>query len=47
MSAAVHLRADKTLPEEAASDLAKLIVIAHAELKRRALKRRVDVSSWL
>jgi hypothetical protein len=46
-SAAVHLRADKTLPEEAASDLAKLIVIAHRELARRALKRRVDVSSWL
>jgi transcriptional regulator with XRE-family HTH domain len=46
-SAAMHLRADQILPEEAASDLAKLIVIAHRELARRALKRRVDVSSWL
>lgn len=45
--AAVHLRADQTLPESAASDLAQLIVIAHRELARRALKRRADVSSWL
>ncbi len=45
--AAVHLRADQTLPEGAASDLAQLIVVAHRELARRALKRRVDVSSWL
>jgi transcriptional regulator with XRE-family HTH domain len=45
--AAVHLRADQTLPEGAASDLAYLIVVAHRELARRAQKRRVDVSSWL
>jgi len=45
--AAVHLRADQTLPEGAASDLAQLIVVAHRELVRRAQKRRVDVSSWL
>ncbi|MGA2605961.1 MAG: helix-turn-helix transcriptional regulator [Halobacteriota archaeon] len=45
--AAVHLRADQTLPEGAASDLAQLIVVAHRELARRAQKRRVDVSSWL
>jgi transcriptional regulator with XRE-family HTH domain len=45
--AAVHLRADRTLPENAALDLAQLIVAAHRELARRALKRRVDVSSWL
>jgi hypothetical protein len=45
--AAVHLRADQTLPEGAASDLAHLIVVAHRELARRAQKRRVDVSSWL
>jgi hypothetical protein len=34
--AAVHLRADQTLPEGAASDLAQLIVVAHGELARRA-----------
>src|ERR1700733_14522532 len=45
--AAVHLRADKTLPEGAATDLAQLIVVAHRELARRAQKRRVDVSAWL
>jgi transcriptional regulator with XRE-family HTH domain len=45
--AAVHLRAEQTLPEAAAGDLAQLIVIAHRELARRAQKRRVDVSSWL
>lgn len=45
--AAVHLRADQTLPENAASDLAQLILVAHRELARRALKRRVDVSSWV
>jgi len=45
--AAVHLRADQTLPVTAASDLAQLIVVAHHELARRAQKRRVDVSSWL
>ena len=45
--AAVHLRADQTLPEGAAADLAQLIVVAHRELARRAQKRQVDVSSWL
>jgi len=45
--AAVHLRADQTLPEAAAADLAHLIVVAHRELARRAQKRRVDVSAWL
>jgi transcriptional regulator with XRE-family HTH domain len=45
--AAVHLRADQTLPEAAALDLAKLIVVAHRELARRVKRRRVDVSSWL
>lgn len=46
LAAAVHLRADKTLPPEAAADLAQLIVIAHQELARRKQKRQVDVSSW-
>jgi transcriptional regulator with XRE-family HTH domain len=45
--AAVHLRADQTLPAAAASDLAQLIMVAHRELARRAQKRRVDVSTWL
>jgi transcriptional regulator with XRE-family HTH domain len=45
--AAVHLRADQTLPEAAATDLAQLIVVAHRELARRAQRRRIDVSSWL
>ena|SRR5712692_8013363 len=44
--AAVHLRAEKTLPPEAAADLAQLIVVAHQELARRKQKRQVDVSSW-
>jgi transcriptional regulator with XRE-family HTH domain len=47
LAAAVHLRADQTLPEGAATDLANLIVVAHRELARRAQKRRVDVSPWL
>src|ERR1700726_4981539 len=34
--AAVHLRADQTLPEGAATDLAHLIVVANRELARRA-----------
>jgi transcriptional regulator with XRE-family HTH domain len=46
LTAAVHLRADQNLPEDAASDLAQLILIAHRELARRAQKRPVDVSSW-
>ena len=45
--AAVHLRADQSLPEDAAADLAQLIVVASRELARRAQKRRVDVSAWL
>jgi len=45
--AAVHLKASKTLPPEAAKDLAQLIVVAHAELGRRPRERRTDVSSWL
>jgi transcriptional regulator with XRE-family HTH domain len=44
---AFHPRADQTLPETAAADLAQLIVVAHRELARRAQKRQVDVSSWL
>jgi hypothetical protein len=35
IAAAVHLRADETLPPEAAADPAKLIVVAHAELALR------------
>src|ERR1700690_3821773 len=34
--AAVHLRADQTLPEIAATDLARLILVAQRELTRRA-----------
>jgi transcriptional regulator with XRE-family HTH domain len=45
--AAVHLRADQALAEDAARDLAQLIMVAHRELARRAQKRQVDVSSWL
>ena len=45
--AAVHLRADQTLPEDAAADMAQLILVASRELARRAQKRRVDVSAWL
>lgn len=45
--AAVHLRADQTLPEQAATDLAQLIVTAHRELARRAQKRPAHVSSWI
>jgi transcriptional regulator with XRE-family HTH domain len=44
--AAVHLRADQSLPEAAAADLAQLIMVAHRELHRRAQRRRADVSSW-
>jgi len=46
LAAAVHLRADRTLPPSAASDLAHLIVIAHGELARRREKRQADVSPW-
>src|SRR5260370_10770028 len=45
--AAVHLRAEKTLPSGAASDLAHLIVVAHRELTRRARQRRTNVSARL
>lgn len=45
--AAVHLKASKTLPPEAATDLAQLIVVAHQELARRARGRQTDVSPWL
>jgi DNA-binding Xre family transcriptional regulator len=41
--AAVHLRADKTLPPGAANDLATLIVIAQQELVRRSRQRRTNV----
>src|SRR5439155_668081 len=42
-AAAVHLRADKTLPPGAANDLATLIVTAQEELVRRARQRRTSV----
>src|SRR6266478_1817824 len=42
---AVHLRADKTLPPGAASDLAKLIVVAQQELVRRTRQRQTNVPS--
>jgi DNA-binding Xre family transcriptional regulator len=45
--AAVHLKASKTLPPGAATDLAQLIVVAHQELARRARGRQTDVSPWL
>lgn len=45
--AAVHLKASKTLPPEAAADLAQLIMVAHGELARRVRGRKPDVSSWL
>ena|SRR5882762_2365332 len=44
---AVHLRADKTLPPEAASDIAALIVVAHQELMRRTRQRRANVPPGL
>jgi transcriptional regulator with XRE-family HTH domain len=47
VAAAVHLRADKSLPSNAAHDLAQLIVAAHKELARRARGRRTNVSAWL
>ena len=45
--AAVHLRADALLSEEAASDLAQLILVAQREVARRAREQRTDVSTWL
>jgi transcriptional regulator with XRE-family HTH domain len=47
LTVAFHPRADQTLPETAAADLAQLIMVAHHELARRTQKRRVDVSAWL
>jgi transcriptional regulator with XRE-family HTH domain len=43
---AVHLRADVLLSEEAAGDLAQLILVAHRELARRVGEQRPDVSTW-
>lgn len=45
--AAVHLRADQSLPEAAASDLAQLIVFAHRELARRIREGLADVSTGI
>ena len=45
-SAAVHLRADVFLSEEAASDLAQLILVAQREVTRRAREQRADVPPW-
>jgi transcriptional regulator with XRE-family HTH domain len=47
LAVAFHPRADQTLPDLAAADLAQLIMVAHRELARRAQKRQIDVSSWL
>ena len=44
---AFHPRADQTLTESTAADLAKLIMVAHRELSRRTRKRPVNVSTWL
>lgn len=46
-TAAVHLRADQALPQEAASDLAQLIIIAHRELARRIREGQIDVSTGI
>lgn len=45
--AAVHLRADQALPQEAASDLAQLIVFAHRELARRIREGLANVSTGI
>jgi transcriptional regulator with XRE-family HTH domain len=45
--AAVHLRADQALPQEAASDLAQLIVFAHRELARLIREGLADVSTGI
>ena len=45
--AAVHLRADHALPPEAASDLARLISMAHRELARRIREGLADVSTGI
>lgn len=46
-AAAVHLRADALLSEEAAGDLAQLILVAQREVARRAREQRTNVSTWL
>ncbi len=46
-AATVHLRADQALPQEAALDLAQLIIIAHRELARRKREGRIDVSTGI
>ncbi len=45
--AAVHLKADQTLPPAAANDLAQLIMYAQKELARRIREGRVDVSTGI
>jgi transcriptional regulator with XRE-family HTH domain len=45
--AAVHLRADQALPQDAASDLAQLIVFAHRELARRIREGLANVSTGI
>jgi transcriptional regulator with XRE-family HTH domain len=44
---AVHLLADKALPEPAAHDLAQLIIFAHRELARRIREGSADGSTDL
>lgn len=46
-AAAVHLRADVLLTQEAAGDLAQLILVAQRELARRGREQRSDVPTWL
>ena len=46
-AAAVHLRADVLLSQEAAGDLAQLILVAQRELARRAREQRDNVPTWL
>lgn len=46
-AAAVHLRADVLLSEEAAGDLAQLILVAQREVIRMSRERKSDVSTWL
>lgn len=47
MTAAVHLRADAQLSQEAAGDLAALILAAQRELASRVRDGRADVPSWV
>jgi len=46
-AAAVHLRAEVLLSEDAASDLAMLILAAQKEVARRAREQGPDVPPWL